>query len=171
MNKFTLALGILLFAGLSFAGTLPNWMMYSSNAYGCNFLYADSGYGGHAYLRGIVNKYDAACGIGMPTGSYWACGAMRNDINSMYFYLWNTEGNMCYYACDYPSPAGFKQDMLGFNAAAADYKMRFLAGVRAYMAGGNKAGIMADVQDAATGYRECLADFTDSCEWCNWWAT
>ncbi len=166
MNKFTLALGILLFAGLSFAIT-QNWMMYAVNGYGCNFDYMNKGWKDIG-LWNIADGYPNSC-------SYWDCTTMSNTLNDLSYYIWydGEDGSLCVYSgCwDPPYAPTFRSYTSGYNAEAAFYKAKFLAGLKAYLAynPGAKADIMADLHDANADFHNCLASASEhgACSMCD----
>ena len=157
MNKF-ISLGILLLVGLSFAGTDGcNWMGYAESKYACNFFYNAGGYppadGGMGLMQ-IVGNYDSGC-------IYWTgCRDMGFDLKDMQGIIWNEGGmwdNGCYTGI---GASGFRQNILAYSIASADFKAKFLAGLRSYLAAhpGNRTSLTNDLTDARGNYMYCLSD-------------
>ncbi len=157
MNKFALTLGILLLAGLSFADGCK-WIGYLESKYACDFLHNAGGYppsGGALSLMQIVGNYDSRC-------TYWTgCRDMGNDLAHMDGAIWGRGGMWndagCYGETDV---SGFRQGMLAYSAASMDFRAKFLAGLRSYLAANpvNKTSLMNDITDAKENYLYCLSD-------------
>ncbi len=154
--KTYILLGILLMVGLSFARTEENWMGYSEARYSCSLFY--DAYGYHSSTTGlmrIVYDYDNSSSC-----AYWNCGAMEEDLGSIGGVLWNEGGmwdNGCYEELD---PSGFRSNMIEYSIYATDFKSKFLAGLRAYLAEnpGDRSNLLSDLQDTTANYRYCLTD-------------
>jgi hypothetical protein len=165
MNTKMLMLGILLIAGLSFA---QNWMEYSVNRYGCNYIYNSKGWN-EIGLNSIAVDYDET----VECEGDWNLRAMDGYREDMSWALWDDgEDEMCYHSGCWYSGEGtsvteFRSSMIEYNVAAAGFKAEFLSGLRTCLAdGGSRADILEDLQDARADYLDCLADSTASCYQC-----
>lgn len=157
MKKIIL-FGFLLLMGFSFAPVDGySWMGYVESRYACAYLYDSGGYpqfDGGIGLMEIVGEYDSDC-------DYWTnCEDMGYDLSGMGQNLWGIYG-MHYNGCSNYFPNDFRTNMLSFGSYSSDFKAKFLAGLRAYLADADqedREDIMADLQDAMANYRYCIYD-------------
>ncbi len=161
MNKLMAILGMMLVFGLSFAQ--GGWMEQVEGRYVCSFIYNEE-------LYGIAwNIYDG--------GTAPQCD--EDTVSGMYYdlYLYTQPPNMyssveeMYYAagCERDGVVNplqeFRAGMQAYNSVAADFRMGLNRCIRSYIAeGGDREGLIADLNAARGGYQQCLIAGETVCE-------